>query len=113
MSAHQILFRSKDGLELRGEVDLAELPFTIVRCKKSEISPNRYGTSLHVAAWGTQGGHLDRDVFVCNELAKLGRDVKCLGVTKDGHPKHPLYLPQDSSLQTFTPRSIVKKGTER
>jgi len=66
-----------------------------------------------VAAWGTQGCHMDRDIFVSNELAKLGRVVKCLGVTKDGHPKHPPYLLQNISLQNFTPRSIVKKGTER
>jgi len=40
--SHQILFRSKDGLELRDEVSSEALPFTIIRAKRSEFSPTRY-----------------------------------------------------------------------
>ena len=40
-----------------------------------------------VAAYGTRGGQRAKSV-----LAGLGR-VWSLGVTKDGHPRHPLYVP--------------------
>lgn len=42
-----------------------------------------------VAAWGKDGTHRGRDKTVIRLLA--GR-LSCLGVTKEGHPKHPLYL---------------------
>lgn len=51
---------------------------------------------LIVAAWGVHGAHRGRAAQVL-DLLKLGaeRVVHCLGVTKDGHPKHPLYLPYE------------------
>jgi hypothetical protein len=42
-----------------------------------------------VAAWGVDGTHLDRDKALIRLLA--GK-LSCLGKTKDGHPRHPLYL---------------------
>ncbi|MBI5902597.1 MAG: DUF1643 domain-containing protein [Deltaproteobacteria bacterium] len=45
-----------------------------------------------VAAWGAKGTHLQRDQAV--RLLLAGR-VSCLGKTKDGHPKHPLYVKAD------------------
>jgi hypothetical protein len=44
---------------------------------------------LVVAAWGIHGTLLSRDVYVLSRLS----EVHCLGLTKAGHPKHPLYLP--------------------
>lgn len=43
-----------------------------------------------VAAWGTGGDHLDRARQVRDMLDKWGLTLHCFGVTKDGHPKHPL-----------------------
>jgi hypothetical protein len=51
-----------------------------------------------VAAWGNSGRHLGRDAEV---VALLG-DLKCLGVTKAGAPRHPLYLRADTKLRSFT-----------
>ncbi len=48
-----------------------------------------------VAAWGNHGVLLNRDEAV---LATLGR-VYCLGVTKAGCPRHPLYLASNTPLQ--------------
>ncbi|MCQ0091027.1 DUF1643 domain-containing protein [Roseovarius sp. M141] len=45
-----------------------------------------------VAAWGTHGAHQGRGASVAALLAATGRDVHHLGLTKDGHPRHPLYI---------------------
>lgn len=55
-----------------------------------------------VVAWGTKGCLLDRNQDV---LAILPR-AYCFGVTKEGHPKHPLYLAGDTSVQPF-PREVA------
>jgi hypothetical protein len=47
--------------------------------------------STCIVAWGAQGGYLRRDVEVLRILA----DPMCLEVTKEGHPKHPLYCRAD------------------
>ncbi|MCE8523435.1 DUF1643 domain-containing protein [Ruegeria pomeroyi] len=45
-----------------------------------------------VAAWGTHGTHLDRGPAVERLLRGTGLPLFHLGLTKDGHPKHPLYI---------------------
>ena len=47
--------------------------------------------AIVVAAWGVDGTHLDRDKQVLNLLG----NVYCLGLTKDGIPRHPLYMPKN------------------
>jgi len=46
-----------------------------------------------IAAWGTHGAHLERGAHVAKLLHALDRPVYHLGLSKAGHPKHPLYLP--------------------
>lgn len=51
--------------------------------------------ALTVAAWGSFGTALGvRSAWVRANLPHLS----CLGVNKDGEPKHPLYLPLDAEL---------------
>lgn len=45
-----------------------------------------------VCAWGTHGAHLDRGPAVGVLIRATGISPLHLGLTKDGHPKHPLYL---------------------
>jgi len=47
---------------------------------------------LVIAAWGTHGAHLDRNTAVTRILRKSGQPLHTLGLTKHGHPKHPLYI---------------------
>jgi hypothetical protein len=56
---------------------------------------------LIVAAWGVHGGLRNRGRQVCELLAGAGAEVVCLGVTKDGHPKHPLYVAADAERMPF------------
>lgn len=52
---------------------------------------------LIIAAWGTHCTE-DREQNICNVL---NRQVNCLGRTKAGRPKHPLYLRADTKPQLF------------
>lgn len=50
-----------------------------------------------VAAWGAGGRLSGRDEAV---LAILG-PAHCLGTTREGHPRHPLYLPSEATPRPF------------
>ncbi len=53
-----------------------------------------------ICAWGAYP-HLDgRDVSAWNAI-RWPKNVYCLGLTKDGAPKHPLYLKKDQILEPF------------
>ncbi len=45
-----------------------------------------------ICAWGTHGAHLDRGPAVERLLRATARPLFHLGLTKAGHPKHPLYI---------------------
>jgi hypothetical protein len=46
-----------------------------------------------VAAWGVHGAHRGRGQEVAAMLRATGRPLCHLGLSKEGHPRHPLYLP--------------------
>ncbi|MCF3651339.1 DUF1643 domain-containing protein [Synoicihabitans lomoniglobus] len=54
-----------------------------------------------IAAWGVTGDFQDRAAAVVKLLA--GFDLWCLGTTKAGHPRHPLYVKADQPLVRWTP----------
>ncbi len=54
-----------------------------------------------VVAWGAHGGYRGRDAAVLRLLAEIGVRPLCLGVTKGGHPKHPLFVPAETPLAPF------------
>jgi len=45
-----------------------------------------------IAAWGAHGAHLGRGPIVARLLFDLGCSLLHLGLTQQGHPKHPLYI---------------------
>lgn len=46
-----------------------------------------------IAAWGVHGAHQGRGVAVAALLRAQNHALFHLGLSKAGHPKHPLYLP--------------------
>ncbi|MDQ3934691.1 MAG: DUF1643 domain-containing protein [Actinomycetota bacterium] len=54
--------------------------------------------ALVVAAWGNNPAALNRAPLV---LPLLGPDVRCLGTTQDGHPRHPLYVRGETRPQPY------------
>ncbi|MCA2014283.1 DUF1643 domain-containing protein [Cereibacter sphaeroides] len=45
-----------------------------------------------VCAWGTHGAHKGRGAEVEALLRATGKPLYHLGISKEGHPKHPLYI---------------------
>lgn len=56
-----------------------------------------------VLAWGNHGRYLGRDRQVLGMLE--GARLFCLGLTKQGCPRHPLYAPRGPALVPFSPKS--------
>jgi hypothetical protein len=52
-----------------------------------------------VLAWGMHGRLRDRDRAVLDLLA--GQALRCLGQTRAGQPRHPLYLPRAARLTAW------------
>jgi hypothetical protein len=60
-----------------------------------------YKVGTIICAWGVHGAHLGQDETALGWLRDLPRFA--LGLTKDGHPKHPLYMPKDAQPVRFRP----------
>jgi len=50
---------------------------------------------MTICAWGTHGSYLNRASKVLGLLRSANITPRALGVTKDGAPRHPLYLKGD------------------
>lgn len=55
--------------------------------------------SVVVAAWGAHPSAASRAAAVTG----AGYPLRCLGVTKAGHPRHPLYVPGTATLVDYAP----------
>lgn len=57
------------------------------------------GVAHVVGAWGAHGALRDRARVVLARLSRLNVRLEHLGLTKRGHPKHPLYLKATTELE--------------
>ncbi len=55
-----------------------------------------------ICAWGTHGAYLDRGTQVSDMLLSTGRPLFHFGLTKSGHPKHPLYIAYEKRPELWT-----------
>lgn len=86
-------YRATDPKELKGGFD--------------PVGPGNIVAMIHlmrrsdciVAAWGSHGR--DRETPIRNMLRFGGREVNHLGLTKQGEPRHPLYVKADTELQVW------------
>jgi hypothetical protein len=60
--------------------------------------------AIVIIAWGANGACTYRSSHVLKLLndTEASAKIHCLGKTKDGHPKHPLYLPKTTEPILFT-----------
>lgn len=68
--------------------------------------------SLVVAAWGAHGTLLGRHWDVKRIIASTGCRARCLGLTKAGQPRHPLYVRRTRDLE-WMPQPTQQKGERR
>ncbi len=61
------------------------------------------GGGLVVVAWGA-GAFAARTRHVAGMLQDLGAELVCLGMTKDGNPRHPLHVRADQALIPWPPQ---------
>ena len=62
----------------------------------------REGANLTVCAWGVHGHHRDRGDTVATMLSHFRPpSLHCLGQTKGGAPRHPLYMPKTATAQPY------------
>ena len=54
-----------------------------------------------VCAWGAHGALASRGADVTRMLQGRKVPLLCLGVTRHGHPRHPLYLASSTALRPF------------
>lgn len=69
------------------------------------------GADLVVAAWGVHGTFRDRDRQVV--AAHPETRWTCVGTTRDGHPRHPLYVRADATPLPWTPPPRAPQGQEQ
>lgn len=50
------------------------------------------GAGTILCGWGNHGALMGRGPLVAGQLRGTGRPVCHLGLTRDGHPRHPLYV---------------------
>jgi hypothetical protein len=56
-----------------------------------------------LCAWGVHGTHLHRNVEVTKHFLSTGKPLYTLGLSKAGHPKHPLYISYAQTPQPWEP----------
>lgn len=57
-----------------------------------------------VCAWGANA-KTDRVLAVAETLINAGARLWCFGTTKDGQPRHPLYVKGDTQLIPWSPKA--------
>lgn len=57
--------------------------------------------NMTIAAWGVHGVHQGRNLQVIDLFKKHKCAFHTLGLTKAGHPRHPLYLPYSAQPRTW------------
>ena len=78
---------------------------------KSPFGPDNEATLRDIAtaypkivcAWGSHGAAM-ATASINGLLRHGGAQLVCLGRTKDGHPRHPLYVPGNQPLEPFDHR---------
>ena len=101
-------FRATDPADLRGQGPLVDI---VGRSNDEWIRDVARRAGLIVAAWGAHADAArERRVHWLLDTYGFPGSVKCLGLTKDGHPRHPLYLRGDTVMSDF---SLSAKATDK
>ncbi len=90
------------ALRTRSPKKLAAHPFPVGPENDEFVERQAGASGCVVCGWGVRPKELaDRGSLTA--LLLTGVDLYCLGTTKDGSPRHPLYLPAASKLERWEP----------
>lgn len=90
-------FRATDPKEMRAQLD------AIGPDNDHAIADAALWGDDVICAWGSHGEHLNRGQSVFALLQAQDRPLYHLGLTKHGHPKHPLYISYAKQLELWGP----------
>ena len=71
----------------------------------SAINDMSQGARLVVAAWGNHGRAEERDLRMIEALPWV--TWHCLGTTKEGYPRHPLYVSANQPLEVYSAKTAT------
>jgi hypothetical protein len=95
-------YRAADPAALRGAADpVGEFNDAFIR------QAGQPAGRLIIAAWGAHGTLGGRADAVTGMLTAAGAHLHCLGTTRHGQPRHPLYLPGGTRLTTYQPAATA------
>lgn len=88
-------FRSKNPWEMKAARD------PVGPRNDQAIRQATKGAQMVLFGWGTYGAHRGRDAEV--RALVVGADINpfCLGRTKHGHPRHPLYISHKTQPEIY------------
>lgn len=101
-------FRSPDPAQLQAVTDPigpdnhAHVTGQADRAVRQHLDYQKPG--VVICAWGVGGRFMDQDLTVLGWLDAEGITPHCLGLTKHGDPRHPLYVRGDAPLVPFAGR---------
>ncbi|MEM9032443.1 MAG: DUF1643 domain-containing protein [Pseudomonadota bacterium] len=89
-------WRATDPRDLKAATD------PVGPCNDSVLLASAKKAGMVVCAWGVHGDFRKRGRTVAQALAIIG-PLHHIGLTRDGHPRHPLYLPYSKSPESWRP----------
>lgn len=93
-------FRATDPAHMKGQADPVG-PDNDMHLRAALIAAKDANAPV-IAAWGVHGVHNYREEEVRALALECNVTLQCLGITKDGHPRHPLYVAADEEFVSFT-----------
>ena len=87
-----------------GEVWRENFTTILTTARRSDLVVAAYGWHIDAlpAVYDYEpGARLHREALIIEALKAIGHNIQCLGMTKQGHPKHPLYLKADTKPVPF------------
>lgn len=88
-------YRATDPRELRDQAD----PFG--PCNESTVAAAIHRCDVVICAWGAYPPARQHATAILNEARAHRPATYCFGRTKDGAPKHPLYIKSGTPLEVF------------
>ncbi len=84
-------------------LNLRDMPMMIGEKNADVMDGALKRCDVAICAWGTHPAAVKRGYDVCSTIRAMKPAVYCLGKTKNGSPKHPLYIKTGTPLEVYRP----------